>query len=166
MCSDKRQRPRPNSAAGNLPSQLSSPFLFFLSPKRRFPITNCLTALPQTELCFAELTLLYSLPGLFNPGTSCWSPGTLCDRILVAQARSHSPICCCARLSCKTQSPQAACHQHLSMVCGNGAEGSSRLLKRVAGSRGKGERMEPVTSWGPLGNEAASEVGCGFYSRL
>lgn len=48
----------------------------------------------------------------------------------------------------------------------DGTEGSSCLLKRVAGSGVQGKWMEPVTGWGPLGNEAASEVGCGFYSRL
>lgn len=67
-------RPRPKSAKGNLPSQLSSPFPFHQSSaSQEQTLSNSIAPNPS----FASLSpsqCSHSQGGRFNPGTSSWSP--------------------------------------------------------------------------------------------
>lgn len=127
------------SAAGNLPSKLSSPFLFSFH-RRSTSQAQTLSDRVAPNPSFALLAQFTTVPPVrFNQrypavvlkrSLQCMHPR--CPRLA-----GHSPICCCcccARLNCKRQSPQAVCHQNLSMV--------SWMKRRDLVASGKGSRGE------------------------
>lgn len=140
MCSSRRRGPRPKSVAGNLPSKLSSPFLFSFhesSTSQAQTLSHSVVPNPSFALLaqFTTVPLRAIQPGGIQLETSGARSAARLGRHTHPAAQAGGPLT--DLLLCQAQLHEAKSPNCVPPKLVHGVrdetKGSSRLWKRVAG---------------------------------